>query len=262
MSIRIKAPAAQKASIAATLVLFGALPLAACGKKADSTQAPPSASAATAQPEPCPEKFALLPEPARAADRTCSCSADATKKGTVWGDGTYTQDSSICAAAVHAGVIPATGGAVTARPSPGCGAYPGVPRNGVTSASWNRWPASFYFPAKGDGKCADLSEACPAAFKDLPDADKPIAHTCRCSPEATSAGTVWGTDMYTRDSSICSAAVHAGVIGHAGGEVKVQAAPGCPSYKGSERNGVRSAPWQKWPGSFFFAGQGAGKCVP
>ena len=42
------------------------------------------------------------------------------------------------------------------------------------------------------------------------------------------AGSVWGTDMYTDDSSVCAAAQHAGKVGPAGGEVTVFAASGQP----------------------------------
>jgi hypothetical protein len=38
-----------------------------------------------------------------------------------------------------------------------------------------------------------------------------------CPPNGTLSLRVWGTDVYTYDSSICSAAVHAGVITVAGG---------------------------------------------
>src|SRR5262245_13573973 len=51
---------------------------------------------------------------------------------------------------------------------------------------------------------------------------------------------LWGTDVYTADSGICHAAIHAGLISPAGGVVAVQLQPGRPAYRGSVRNGVRS----------------------
>jgi hypothetical protein len=70
-----------------------------------------------------------------------------------------------------------------------------------------------------------------------------------------SGGAIWGTDVYTDDSSVAAAAVHAGVI--ADGETKTVAVtilPGQGSYSGSTRNGVTSASWGSWGGSFSFGG--------
>jgi len=53
---------------------------------------------------------------------------------------------------------------------------------------------------------------------------------CECSPEATANGSVYGMDIYTSDSSICRAALHAGVIGKPGGPVSVVTAAGRTAY--------------------------------
>ncbi len=71
-------------------------------------------------------------------------------------------------------------------------------------------------------------------------------------------GAVWGTDVYTDDSTVAAAAVHAGVL--AAGETKtvtVTILPGQASYPASTRNGVSSASWGSWSGSYSFAGAGA-----
>jgi hypothetical protein len=63
--------------------------------------------------------------------------------------------------------------------------------------------------------------------------------------------TVWGTDVYTDDSSVCTAAVHAGAItATAGGDIVVEILPGQSSYTGSTRNGITSSNWGSWSGSF------------
>ncbi|MEL6443622.1 MAG: LCCL domain-containing protein [Bacteroidota bacterium] len=63
--------------------------------------------------------------------------------------------------------------------------------------------------------------------------------------------TVWGTDLYTDDSSICTAAVHAGAITQAtGGSVVIELRPGADGYTGSERNGVTTSNWGSWGNSF------------
>lgn len=74
-----------------------------------------------------------------------------------------------------------------------------------------------------------------------------------CSVAQTLQGAVWGTDVYTDDSSICLAAVHAGAIGRAGGRVRVLATRGRQSYPGSTRNGVTSQAYGRWPNAFSFA---------
>jgi len=64
---------------------------------------------------------------------------------------------------------------------------------------------------------------------------------------------VWGTDIYTDDSSVCTAAVHLGEITlEDGGSVTIEIADGQDSYDGSERNGVTTSDYAAWPGSFVF----------
>lgn len=76
--------------------------------------------------------------------------------------------------------------------------------------------------------------------------------TCWCTAESTRGGAVWGTDVYTDDSTICRAAVHAGVISGSGGSVRIRILPGMQSYAGTQRNGVESSPYASWHGSYRF----------
>ncbi len=77
--------------------------------------------------------------------------------------------------------------------------------------------------------------------------------TYQCPPNGT-LHTVWGTDVYTDDSSVCTAAVHAGKISRAqGGTVTFETRAGQSSYQGTTRNGVTTLDWiTPWPGSFVF----------
>jgi LCCL domain len=65
------------------------------------------------------------------------------------------------------------------------------------------------------------------------------------------SGSLWGTDLYTTDSTLAMAAVHAGVlaVGQTG-LVKVTILPGQQAYQGTQRNGVVSSPWPAYPASF------------
>jgi hypothetical protein len=79
---------------------------------------------------------------------------------------------------------------------------------------------------------------------------KRIAFLC---PPDGEIGSVWGTETYTDDSSVCAAAVHAGIINPIeGGRVVIEIAPGEDSYDGTEANGVTSQDYGSWDGSFTF----------
>ena len=72
-------------------------------------------------------------------------------------------------------------------------------------------------------------------------------------PSGGQPGTVWGTDVYTDDSSVCTAAVHAGLIDLAsGGTVTIVMLPGRDAYSPTDRNGISSQSWGTWSSSFSF----------
>jgi hypothetical protein len=67
----------------------------------------------------------------------------------------------------------------------------------------------------------------------------------------TLSGRLWGTGLYTDDSSIATAAVHAGLIStQNGGTVTIEIRAGASAYTGSSRNGVDSKNWGPFSGSF------------
>jgi len=70
-------------------------------------------------------------------------------------------------------------------------------------------------------------------------------------PTSGTAAAVWGSDIYTADSSICTAAVHAGKITLAdGGEVTIEMRPGRSIYGSTTRNGITSSTYGQYPTSF------------
>lgn len=172
----------------------------------------------------------------------------------VWGSDTYTKDSSLCNAAVHAGVISRQfGGNVRVRIKSGLPLYLGSLRNGVESLSYGNYSVSFSFvnPATG----AEVSSTTPlvVSWNYRPTTLRSYQgslFTFICPANGT-VGSLWGTGTYTDDSSLCSAAVHDGKISLLkGGEVRVRMAPGLTSYLGSRRNGITSNSYGSWSGSF------------
>lgn len=202
-----------------------------------SVAAPAAAAAA------CPATFDN-----QTAPLTCSCTAEAAASGTVWGSGTYTADSRICRAALHAAAIPASGGTVIVMPEPGLQAYEANVANGVTTSHYGPWGASFTVAAAGAAPAGVASlGACPADFE-----GRSAPLTCSCAAEAAASGSVWGSGPYTSDSRVCRAAVHAGVIPPTGGTVSLQPAPGRQNYAGSAANGITTSDYGAWGGSFTF----------
>jgi hypothetical protein len=180
----------------------------------------------------------------------CICPPPSIAGAMVWGTDVYSDDSNVCAAAVHAGIIGLGGGAVRVLPREGIEAYRGTTRNGVTTLDYGRWDRAFTLE-RGVSKASYDPNQCPVDFQALRGREGVIV--CNCSAAQTLEGAVWGTDVYTDDSSICLAAVHAGAIGRSGGRVRVLATRGRASYPGSTRNGVASQAYGRWPNAFSFA---------
>ncbi len=63
-------------------------------------------------------------------------------------------------------------------------------------------------------------------------------------PAGCTSGSVWGTGLYTGDSRLCAAAVHAGALpGAAAGTVIVTLAGPSANFVGTDANGVMSLSW-------------------
>lgn len=164
----------------------------------------------------------------------------------IWGTDVYTFDSAVCVAAVHAGVLAARqAGLVTFVIGPGAASFAESARNGVSSESYGPYDSSFAFDRSGEpGRIDGMTTLrLPEGYA------SPIAVIC--PPVGTYPQPLWGSDVYSDDSSICAAAAHAGVITlDAGGPVTVSPAGPQSSYSGSSRNGVTSQAYTSWPTSF------------
>lgn len=79
---------------------------------------------------------------------------------------------------------------------------------------------------------------------------KQFTYICPSTNTVPFAG--WGTDIYTDDTRICPAAVHAGLITASGGIVSIEIRPGETSYRGTARNGTSTQDHGGFVGSYVF----------
>ena len=100
------------------------------------------------------------------------------------------------------------------------------------------------WPALG---AAQAPAACPADATGLADGAR---LSCTCAGGAS--GGVYGSIRYTADSSICTAAVHAGKVPAAGGTVDIVVGGACPAFPGTAANGVTTSSWSNYDKSFGF----------
>jgi hypothetical protein len=177
-----------------------------------------------------------------------ACPADCAN-GSVWGTDTYTLDSSVCTAAVHAGINTLAGGIVAIEYAPGLSEYAGTMRNGVTTNRWGSYGDSFVITEQVEAADANVMVDCSILGYDVVNADLTSA-VINCPANCGIEVNVWGTDIYTNDSNVCVAAIHAGVITLDGGPVLVELAAGQDSYSGSVRNGIETRQYGSWHESF------------
>lgn len=162
----------------------------------------------------------------------------------VWGTDVYTDDSSVCTAAIHAGLLESTevGGRVMIEVRPDISQYLGSTRNGVTSGDWmDVWPSSFIF-IRGSAQ----HEPAPAVQIDARTSaeswqGRPGRTVTVLCPPKFELLSVYGAGVYTVDTPICSAGVHAGKITRAkGGMLTIKLLPGQSVYPGSTNKGITS----------------------
>ena len=185
---------------------------------------------------------------------TLACSPGGTAHS-VWGSDIYTADSSICTACVHSGLITyQQGGTVTIELRPGRTIYGCSERNGVTTSSYGSYQHSFVFKTPNtEAVVREAEEQTPVLWNTSAsmasfEPGKTLKFKC---PSGGKESAVWGTDIYTLDSSICNAAVHAGKLTtESGGSVTIGLRPGEPSYKGTTRNGIKTNDYGKYGQSF------------
>ncbi|XP_041506688.1 cysteine-rich secretory protein LCCL domain-containing 2 [Microtus oregoni] len=163
-------------------------------------------------------------------------------KAKIFGSLFYESSSSICRAAVHYGVIDDRGGLVDVTRNGMVPFFVKSQKNGVESLSKYKPSSSFTV-----SKVKEQSVDCHATVAQLCPFEKPATHCprvrcpARCGEEPSNWAPVFGTNIYADTSSICKAAVHAGVFSDEnGGYADVMPVDKKKSYVGSLRNGVQS----------------------
>lgn len=63
---------------------------------------------------------------------------------------------------------------------------------------------------------------------------------CQPVPEDLIHAPIWGTNVYTANSGICSTAIHSGMIAESGGVITIEILEGQEFYSGSKKNNVQS----------------------
>jgi hypothetical protein len=185
---------------------------------------------------------------------TLSCSSGGAARS-VWGSDIYTADSSICTAAVHSGLITyQQGGIVTIELRPGRTIYGCSERNGVTTSPYGSYQRSFVFKTPNtDAVVREAEDQTPVLWNtpaSMISFETGKTYKFKC-PSGGKESAVWGTDIYTLDSSICNAAVHAGKLQvENGGLVTIELLPGESSYKGRTRNGITTNSYGAYAHSF------------
>ena len=175
-------------------------------------------------------------------DKTFYRKVTGSVDGYVWGgeNNIYTDDSILATAAVHAGVLKAGETAmVRFTILPGKESYVGSTKNGVTTRPYHSFGGSFCI----DGAAPELN-----SIYDMRGQDKP---PFAVYVVGSASGSVYGTGSYTDDSSIATAAVHAGLLkeGEAGFVMVTLEGPR-ESYEASTQNGVTTYPYGNWGGGF------------
>eukprot|EP00727_Mastigamoeba_balamuthi_P014082 m51a1_g9297 putative transmembrane sensor protein (497) ;mRNA; f:52141-54007 len=151
---------------------------------------------------------------------------------TLEGDGLYTAASSPCLAARHAGVVGRRGGRFALYHYSSCtGVLGGSEKHGLRSSAVRAGSRCFSVVA-APKSAPDEPRACGRRANDL--------HWCCGLERGCLGGPVWGTDLYAFGSNMCSAAMHAGVIGAGGGYFRVSFADVRTDFVGTHRNGVCS----------------------
>lgn len=192
----------------------------------------------------------------------------------------YTSDSDLSVACVHAGILKdGSVGKVTVKVLADQGSYPSLTRNGITSGEWGAWRGAYQILAdngssnsnanttnttKNTGttttqktsnttsstqKTATTSNtnsstnAKPNAPQNMMDYMNNVGQTYTFTVKGDDQGMIWGgkNNVYTVDSDLATACVHAGLVKKGGVvKVKVKILGAQSEFPSVTRNGITS----------------------
>jgi LCCL domain len=173
--------------------------------------------------------------------------------GRVYGTEIYTDDSDVPTAAVHAGLVRVGETRnLKIRILGGKASYRGSSSHGVVSYDFGGWVGSYAFV---DTPALDLPSEVTADPGTLRGYRGQVGQTLSFVVTGAVRGRLYGDGVYTDDSDLAFAAVHAGLLRPGEqGTVAVVIMPGQKRYAGAQRNNVSSREYGETPGSFRFAG--------
>lgn len=138
-----------------------------------------------------------------------------------------------------------------------------MPRGGINATTSPTWFAAFPVPTTPPTPAptaptvppTSAPSPTPAPFS-MPTIEgvKAASSTYLLSVTGCTGGGIWGTDIYTDDSTKCLAAVHMGLV--TVGQTKTlrfYVLPGMSSYTGTTRNGVTTSSYGGWAASYTIA---------
>jgi hypothetical protein len=173
------------------------------------------------------------------------------KTGAVWGDAVYTLDSDPGTAAVHAGLVrDSETKMITFWVVPSPSTYGDSNRNGIQSRRWGVFRAAFVMQAAGLPAQVANRPPAPRVMGSILERLQP-GESATIPMTGSDKGAVWGSGVYTGDSHLETAAVHAGVLepGERCNVVVTRVEP-LTRYEGNREHGVETRPWGTYPTAF------------
>lgn len=186
------------------------------------------------------------------------CGSCSNARYPVFGSKIYHPRSSICRAAIHAGILrPGKKGDIILEIGPEFKAFNGEPGAGRIT-SLNMGGENFSFQVKEAPPLRIISCTTKGNEGDLAISPKNSKYILVCPKYCSKKKnyvSVYGSGTYSDNSPICMAAFHDGIIGDQGGNVQVMFSDGLSEYKGTQGFTIKSKATGPQLRSFTFLGE-------
>jgi hypothetical protein len=175
--------------------------------------------------------------------------------GEFWGTDIYTDDSLLSLVAVHTGALRiGEYGIVQVTVLPGQDNYNGCFRNGLNSSDFGNWYGSYLLKRYTEEEPIGPAETITVVGDDPGDLTafrEQTGNVLAFFVTGSDSGSIWGTEVYTDDSTLALVCVHTGLleIGETG-IIEVTLLPGLEQYEGSTQNGITSQSYGSWQWSY------------